>query len=119
MTLDYKIIGKRIQKIRLEKCLTQEKLAEMCNLSASHISYIESSGRGVSLESLVKLGNNLGVTIDIFLRGYQKHDVITYKTGLMSLIEDCNYYEKQIIYEVATATKKSLRENQLDYMSRS
>jgi len=114
MILDYEIIGKRIQKIRRGKRLTQAKLAEMCNLSVSYISYIESSGRDVSLESLVKLANNLGVTVDTFLRGYQKHDVITYEAGVTSLFEDCSCYERQIIYEIAMATKKSLRKNKIN-----
>jgi len=118
MNLNYKIIGKRIKEIRREKCLTQEKLAEMCNKSVSYISLIESGGRNAELEVLVNIGNNLGITIDTLLRGYQKHDVITYKADLASLFEDCDCYQRQIIYETAIAVKKSLRDNNyFDYMS--
>ncbi len=111
MILNYKIIGKRIQEIRLGKCLSQERLAEMCNLSVSYISCIESAKREASLEVLVRLGNNLDVTVDTFLKGYQKHDLISYKTELTSLIKDCSCYERQVICDIATATKKSLRDN--------
>lgn len=119
MILNYKIIGKRIQELRLGKRLSQEKLAEICNLSVSYISLIESAKREVSLEVLVSLGDNLGVTIDTFLMGYQKNDVITYNSDLTYLIKDCSCFERQVIYEVATTIKKSLRENNcLYYMSK-
>jgi len=72
MDLNYEVIGKRIKELRQKKHLTQEKLAEMCNLSASYISYIESAKKKrASLESLVKLANNLGVTVDTFLKLFQ------------------------------------------------
>ena len=39
---DYCAIGKRIQKTRKSQKITQEKLAELTNLSPSHMSHIES-----------------------------------------------------------------------------
>lgn len=120
MILNDKIIGKRIKNIRVQTPLTQEKLAEICNLSASYISLIESGTRTASLEVLVNLANNLGVTVDTFLSGHQRHDAITYETDFAALIEDCDCYERQVIYDAASATKKSLRENKhLYYMSKS
>lgn len=118
MILDYIIIGKRIKEIRLQNSLTQEKLAEMCNRSVSYISRIETAQRTVSLEVLVNICNKLGVTVDAILKGHQICDVITDKVGLMSIFEDCSCYERQIIYEILVATKKSLRNNKkFDYMS--
>ena len=115
MILNYKIIGKRIQEIRLTKCLSQEKLAEMSNLSAGYISLIENNYREPSLETLVNLGNILGVTVDTFLMGYQKNDVIIHKTYLTSIIEDCSNYEKQMICDMARDIKKSIRSNNCLY----
>lgn len=84
MDLNYEIIGRRIKEIRQHKRLTQEKLAEMCNLSASYISYIESAKKKrASLESLVKIANNLGVTVDTFLNEYQKYDTNKYESALI------------------------------------
>lgn len=112
--LDYKIIGKRIKKLRLQKTLTQEKLAEICNLSVSYISRIESSGRGARLEVFLDIVNSLGVTLDTLLKGYQINDVIMYNTEFALLFENCSCYERQIIYEVAIATKKSLQNNKIN-----
>ncbi len=111
MTIDYKVIGKRIKELRLEKSLTQEKLAEICNLSISHISLIESGKRNASLDTLIKLGNNLGVTVDKFLKGYQKNDLIVYKADFANIFEDCSYSEEKTIFEIATIAKKSIRNN--------
>ncbi|EKE02051.1 MAG: putative transcriptional regulator [uncultured bacterium] len=119
MSLNYKIIGKRIKEIRLGKSLSQEKLAEMCNLSVSYISYIESAKKKASLESLVRLGNVLGVTLDTFLNGHQKNDSVEYKSDLIRIVEDCNSYEKRVIFEVALSMKEILRLNKcLDYRSK-
>lgn len=112
MILDYKIIGKRIKEIRKNKHLTQEKLAEMCNLSASYISYIESAKKQkVSLKSLVKLGKSLDVTVDTFLNEYYKNSINEYESAFICLIEDCSSNEKQMIFKIAASMKKIIREN--------
>ncbi|MDD3013663.1 MAG: helix-turn-helix transcriptional regulator [Candidatus Gastranaerophilales bacterium] len=112
MDLNYEIIGKKIKEIRQQKHLTQEKLAEMCNLSASYISYIESAKKKkASLESLVKLANNLGVTVDTFLNEYQKNDTNEYESALMRLFENCNSNEKRMIFKIAVSIKEILLDN--------
>jgi transcriptional regulator with XRE-family HTH domain len=111
MILDYIIIGKRIKEIRLQNSLTQEKLAEMCNKTASHISLIESGKRHVTLNLLIKIADNLDMTVDTFLNGLQKNDSKEYKSDLIQLIADCNNYEKRVIFELVMAIKKSLRNN--------
>lgn len=61
-----KIIGERIKKLRIEKKLTQDALAEMASLDQRTISHIE-NGHSLSmstLESLVK-ALNIG-TVEFF-----------------------------------------------------
>lgn len=55
MLVDYKKLGFAISYRRIELGLTQEKLAELCNLSPSHIGCIERADRKISVESLVAL----------------------------------------------------------------
>lgn len=111
MILNYKLIGKRIKELRKRKGLSQEKLAEMCNVSVPHISRIESGNKHPSLECLVKLGNVLGGTVNTFLYGNQKNDLIEYQSELTKIVEDCNNYEKQVILDIVVTAKKSMREN--------
>ena len=64
-----------------------------------------------TVKSLEKLGDILGIPIATLLNGNQNDNFSEYKSKLLWLIEDCSCSEKQIIYDVATATKKSLRNN--------
>ena len=56
------IVGKRIQSARLSKGLTQEQLAEKCNVSTNHISSIETGNSSFSFPLLISLCNGLDIT---------------------------------------------------------
>ena len=64
---DYASLGRRIRKARKEKNLTQEKLAEACNLSTAHIGHIERGTRALSIESLIIISQVLNVSTDYLL----------------------------------------------------
>ena len=64
---DYKSLGKRIRKIRSDKKLTQEQLAEACDLSTAHIGHIERGTRALSIESLITISRVLNVSTDYLL----------------------------------------------------
>ena len=53
MNIDYISIGNRIRTARTNLSLSQEQLAEKCNLSTSFIGHIERGSRKMSLETLV------------------------------------------------------------------
>ena len=111
MSLNFKLIGRRIKESRLQKQMSQAELAEKIDMSVSYISHIETAKKQASLESLVRIVNVLGVTVDHMLNGNQTNDPTEYRTEMVQLFEDCTSCEKRIIYEIATATKKSLRDN--------
>ena len=64
---DYVALGSRIRSVRKQRHLTQEKLAEACNLSTAHIGHIERGTRALSIESLITLANVLSVSTDYLL----------------------------------------------------
>ena len=111
MSLNYKLIGRRVKEARRRKQTTQAELAEQTDMSVSYISHIETGKKKASLESLVRIANALGVTVDYMLNGNQINDPAEYQTDLVQLMEGCASYEKQIIYEIASAAKKSLSDN--------
>lgn len=111
MQLNFRIIGRRIKEIRLQKQITQEVLAEWIDVSPTYISHIERAKKRVSLEALVKISGAFEITVDQLLNGNQESDPAEYKSELAQLIVDCNSYEKRIIYEIALAAKNSLRNN--------
>ena len=64
---DYSALGERIRKARKEKHLTQEQLAEACDLSTAHIGHIERGTRALSIESLIIISDVLNVSTDYLL----------------------------------------------------
>ena len=111
MSLNYKLIGQRLKESRIQRRISQAELAERIDMSVSYISHIETAKKQASLEALVRIANVLGVTVDHMLNGNQTSDPTEYRTDLVQLLEDCTSYEKRIIYEIASAAKKSLRDN--------
>lgn len=67
--IDYKELGKRIRAERRKQDLTQEKLAEMANISDSFMGHIERGGRTLNIEILVKLANALNLSIEYIICG--------------------------------------------------
>ena len=59
---DLKNIGQNIQKARLKKELTQEQLAEICNISYKHIGIIERGLSYGSIPLLIKICNALDIS---------------------------------------------------------
>lgn len=63
---DYRL-GRKIQKIRKEKGLTQEKLAEKVGVSTTWIGYIETGYRRPNLKMIYKIARALDANVkDIF-----------------------------------------------------
>ena len=65
--IDYRRLGKRIKKCRLNRGLSQEKLAEKVSASKNHLGYVETGKRSVSLLMLVRIANVLEVSIEDLL----------------------------------------------------
>jgi len=111
MALNFIIIGRRVKEFRLQKKISQAALAESIDMSATYISHIEKAKKHASLETVVRIAGVLGVTVDQLLNGNQENDLAEYRAEMVGLVEDCTSYEKRVIYEVAVATKMSIRNN--------
>lgn len=59
-------LGNRIRQERQRRGITQEQLAEKVDISVNFMSLIE-NGRNMSIETLVKISNALGVSVDYLL----------------------------------------------------
>jgi len=55
--------GKNVRKYRLEKGLSQEKLAELSNLHRTYISAVERGKRSISLKNIERIANVLGIKV--------------------------------------------------------
>ena len=60
----YQVIGKNLRRIRLEKGLSQQDLANRCDVERAKISRIENAAEDFMLSTLLELANALEVNIN-------------------------------------------------------
>lgn len=82
--MDKKAFGKRLQKYRELVGYSQEKLAERIGRSSIFISYIERGQKSPSLDTLIRLSNELNISVDILLG----KEVNASNLSRLALIED-------------------------------
>ncbi len=112
MELDYKSIGKRVKISRIRAELTQEKLAEIVDLSPTHLSNIETGTTRVSLQTIVSIANALDVTTDDLLCDSVAHARPQLEKDFAALLEDCDDRELRILRDLTAAAKEALRRDE-------
>ena len=110
-SINHRQIGYRIKEVREQNHISQAQLAEMTDLSISYISHIENAKRKASLDSLIRIVNVLGITMDELLAGVQMNNPTAYQTDIDILMENCSENEKRFIYELIKAILESIHKN--------
>jgi transcriptional regulator with XRE-family HTH domain len=62
MVAIYKVLAGNMKRLRKERSMTQERLAEKAGVSQNHIAEIETGKKAASLEMVEKLASGLGVS---------------------------------------------------------
>jgi len=107
--IDYKTVGQRIRAVRLQKKLTQEKLAEAAGVGVTHISHIETGNSIPSLQVTVDIVNALGCSMDELLCMDVEQARSVRDNWLGELVADCSGEEVKLITDTVLALKDSLR----------
>lgn len=102
MALDYKLIGERLKKARVQKGYTQEKLAEMLDVSIAYLSRIETGATHINLKRLNELCGILDVSESYVLDGASNNSASYLNNELDSILKDCTPDKKELIYQIAT-----------------
>lgn len=98
--MNIETIGANIRKVRLEKKMRQEDLAEKAELTPNYIGAIERGEKIPSLESLVAIINALGTSSNIIFRDVIEADY-TVKTSLLSdKIDKLSKESRENVYAV-------------------
>lgn len=92
--VNYKQIGNNIRKERKRNSLTQAELSALTGMSISYISHIETARKKASLESLLKISDALGITMDELLFGIQCYDTGAFQTDMDAILLHCSTIEK-------------------------
>lgn len=61
--------GERVRRARQERGLSQEALAERCDLHWTYIGQVERGQRNLSLHNIIKIADGLGVDAGELVRG--------------------------------------------------
>ena len=104
------ILGAKIKEYRKKENITQEQLAEMADISLSHMSNVETASVSVSLPALKLIADALGVTIDeLLVDSYSKKQKKYFYSKKMDLImEQCETVEQEIIVNTVSTLADNL-----------
>lgn len=95
--MDLKAVGQRIKIAREAKNLTQEDLAEIVDLSPTHMSVIERGVKVPKLDTFVAIANALDVSADALLIDVVTHSTIGVATELSDAISKLPIKEQKKI----------------------
>ncbi len=97
---DYKPdMGKRIRACRRQSNLTQEKMAEILDISVKHYSEVERGITGLSVEKLIFLSRLFDTSLDYLLKGDEEPSLIP--CVLINLYRSCPDDKKAVLIEMA------------------
>lgn len=101
--MDYKRLGERIRQERVRLHLTQAQLAEAIDISDTYMGAIERGERSLTLDTLVRLVNRFGVTVDYLLADYVANNDANITEQFKQIIDQQPMERKQFAIHVLRA----------------
>lgn len=93
--VDYNFLGKEIRKKRLQMQLSQEKIAEVVDISCSFLSCIERGKVVLSVNTLVKIAKALNLSLDYLLLNNPVLDKKDFLKTIDTLLLDMSSEQKK------------------------
>ena len=112
--MDYKRLGDRIREERLRLHLTQATLAEAIDISDTYMGAIERGERSLTLDTLLRLVNRLGVTVDYLLDDYVSNSDIIILEEFKQITDGQPLYRKQLAIDVLRTIFSHLENEKMD-----
>lgn len=81
-------VGKRISMLRKKYGYSQEKLAELANISIQFLSDIENNKKSMSITTLRSLADCLCITTDYIIYGSENNDNTTKVNSMLNSLSD-------------------------------
>ena len=95
MYYDLRESGLRIKKLRKQKGLTQEQLADKLNISTSNLGKLERGLQGLSIDLLIELSIFFDVSLDYILLG-REMQTDALKRQIHSMLEQLMEIEQKL-----------------------
>ena len=106
--VNFSRLGQRIAAMRKSKGLSQEKLAEVAEITPTNLSHIERGKIKTSIETLVGLANALGCTPNDLPCDSLPFATVEIKYALTKHVQDFNAQQLLLIADIANAIQKRL-----------
>ena len=107
--LDYEMIGLNIREHRKNCGLSQEQLAELAEISTTHMSHIETGSTKLSLPTLFSISCALECSLDELVKTPKEFNPEDRDDFLRLFLSDCSNQEAAILIEIIKNAKKALR----------
>ena len=101
MSLDYNIIGERLKKARIDKNMTQEKLAEQIDVSVAFLSRVERGTSHINLKRLTQICEILGVSEGSILNGVSSNSDNYLASEFNNILNSVSSDKQKLIYKIA------------------
>ena len=98
--MDYVRLGQRIRQERLKLGLTQARIAEDTDISEAYMGQIERGERNLALDTLIRLANRLGASVDYLLKDSVDDSNDNILNQFRQLIENKSMEHKQLVLDV-------------------
>ena len=97
--MDKKALGANIKKYRIQKGLTQDTAAEMCNLSSNYFRQIELGNKVPKLETFLRIAEVLEVSTELLLAGNLSWTAVIRSNELYKQLEELNPNQQRFVLD--------------------
>lgn len=108
MSVDYNLIGARVQRIRKTRGITQEKLAEELHVSVGYVSQIERGITKANLEMLSSICYVLECDLCELLGGTVREQTTYLDEEIYSKFQHLTTKQKQVAVRIIDAVKDEI-----------
>lgn len=107
MEIDFILVGKRIKEIRLEKGLSQVRMADALGCDPCYVSKMERGAKRMSISRIVAVAEALNVSVDTLLG---RDGQPTEKGAFGDIFKESTPYERRLILGTIRGLMQALRE---------
>ena len=105
MSVDYAVIGKRIQQKRKARCMTQESLAEYLTVTVGYVSQMERGVTKISLDRLSDIAKYLDCGIEELVTGVAREQNGYLRQELELLYSELDNSQRRLLLALGRAVK--------------
>ena len=106
--LDFRKIGSRIQKFRLDCNMTQEDLAEHIGSTQKYISSLEAGSHRSSLDTIAAIAKALNISVDSLIADYDDSNDQSNLHLILEEIRGMDAPQLNMLRDIIKAIKKNM-----------